>query len=944
MLMKKPVLFILIGLLQISNYIYAQRLIDASSYYKDPSKSAIVNPDRVTIRPDTGDSRLLGLDSATRMFVTNQLNEARKLIDDGKFFEARLICDSIESKFNNYYEIYFLRALAFQRQGDLYYAKLDFDKAISYYPRVPLLYQRAGEFYEMIGQYESALIVYISAFKVFNNEYSWIFLAGNLALKNQDTKSANYYYMMGIKSRQDGYSYEGLGNLEFQAKNFDTALDGYRVAASLYAKNERRYTNSFLANDNIFRTDDEISNAIINKDVANWEARFLVKDFQNALLILQGLSRYTSKYPELMLYTAKTQFEMGQYREAKNTLLYTIKLAPEFDEAHVILAQIYVYENNYAMAIKTLENAFNYAYGKPLLYEALANLLYSRGSIYYANRIISQLSKYYDVSPENKVRYAKYLIRNKEYDEAEKILNSLRNATDESVALLKSIEYRRILDQSSDLYEKKYYVDIMRLLSVYRFTGIEEQIRIRYLANAYNILGSLDKAIDVLKESFNAGNIGINNVYFLRYLLELRRSVSSSKLQRNDDLVDIKATEFWEEELKLDTKPITARIEEFMEYKQFQEALNYISTLRKKGYSINYIKQIESIVYAYYASDLYKIGKHELAKQVSNLAIRRNKYNYDAVAIKREIEINMFRDSLGDYANTDVYVVLSPTMRRIVEISPSYLDNRIELAKSLAREYNSDGYDIIMNIMRLANIPGMKDSLIASIYSESGLYQYADSAYKRALVYNKSSYIRLQDAIAQINTGYYDSALEILKSLTAENNNYADAWYNLSILYSKQKDYAESVRTIEKAISLDKYNNNYLYQYGYAQEMSGNVSTALSIYSSIVRTDRNYAAANYRAALLLLNNFKDPKTAAPYASIYATLVPQDPSGYMLLGNIYEAEAGTSDKASETARFFKLSLDNYKEALSKAIWGKDREVRNSLISTIDTLSLRIAETR
>lgn len=945
MSLRNHALFIVIfSLLLTSNFLYSQKIIESSPYYKDPSTTAIVNPDNIIIKADVGDSKLLTLDIATRTFVTNQLSQAKKLISDGKFFDAILICNDIETRINDYYEVYYLRALAYQGHGELYYAKLDFEKALSYYPRVSMLYQKAGEFYEMIGQYESALKVYISAFKVFNYDYSWIFLAGNIALKNQDIKSANYYYMMGIKSKQNGYSYEGLANLEFLAKKYDAAYDGYKEAASLYRKNYKNYTNSFMAEDNAPRAETEMSNTIINREIANWQARFLVKDFQNSLLILQGLSIYTSKYPELMLYTAKTQFEMGQYREAKNTLLYTIRLAPSFDEAYIILAQIYVYENNYAMAISTLENAFSYAYDKPFLYEALANLLYSRGSIYYANRIISQLIKVYNVSPENKTRYSKYLIRNGDYDEAESILNSLPNATDESAALLKSIGYRRILSRASDLYEKKYYVDIMRLLSTYKFTGLEEQMRIRYLANAYNMLGSVDKAISVLLDSFDSGNIGLNNVYFLRYLLEVRRATSASKVQRDNDLVTIKATQFWEEELKLDTRPVTARIEEFIEYKQFQEALNYIATLRKKGYSVSYIKQIESIVYAYYASYLYNTGKFQLAKEVSELGIRRNKYNYDAVAVKREIEISMYKDSLGDYANTSAYVVLSPTFKRIVELSPAYLDNRIELAKVLAREYNNDSYTIIMNIMKLANIPGMKESLLAGVYSESGLYQYADLAYKEALKYNKSRNIRLEDAVAQINMGAYNSALNLLESLTKEYPAYAEAWYNLSILYSKQMDYPKSLNAVEKAIALNKNSNNYMYQYAYVQEMLGNLSTAVSIYGSIARKDRNYAAASYRAATLLLNNFKDSKTALPYALIYSALVPQDYSGYMLLGKVYEAESAIADTASESGRLFKLALDNYKEALSKAVWGKDAAVRPSLISTVDTLSLRIAETR
>ena len=43
----------------------------------------------------------------------------------------------------------------------------------------------------------------------------------------------------------------------------------------------------------------------------------------------------------------------------------------------------------------------------------------------------------------------------------------------------------------------------MELLSDYKFKGYEEQLRIGYIANSYYKLGSIDKAINILKELFD---------------------------------------------------------------------------------------------------------------------------------------------------------------------------------------------------------------------------------------------------------------------------------------------------------------------------------------------------------------------------------------------------------------------------------------------------------
>ena len=98
------------------------------------------------------------------------------------------------------------------------------------------------------------------------------------------------------------------------------------------------------------------------------------------------------------------------------------------------------------------------------------------------------------------------------------------------------------------------------------------------------------------------------------------------------------------------------------------------------------------------------------------------------------------------------------------------------------------------------------------------------------------------------------------------------------------------MNSINKAISFDTNNVNYLYEKAYINELIGNTREALKTYQNIVKIRKNYAAANYRAAIVYLINFKDDISAESYAFNYLALVPDDYSGYELLGKIYKTRA------------------------------------------------------
>ncbi|WP_295157932.1 tetratricopeptide repeat protein [uncultured Brachyspira sp.] len=893
--------------------------------YHTPMNDRNIN---ITLESISVNTNKITIDANSQYNLNKELDKVRKFIDDGNFFNAVNLCNSIETNYMNYYEIYYLRGLSYFRRADLYYASLDFNKILSLYvdeENQDKVYRLIFDFFNTINEYEETLKVCITAYKMTDNPY-WLFLAGNSSLKNADVKSADYYFKECLK-KDISYANEGFGDLNLLNKQYDEALNSYKKV---------RYVN----NDDKIRIQSKISNASVKREIEIWNKSFQQKDYNNAMSILQNISSYSLDYPEITVATAKTYFALEDYNNSKNILIKFIESVKDFDEAYAILAQIYLYEKNETEAIKILEKGLEYTYNKPRLYETFASMLYNAGYIYYPDKIISQIINLYNISDENKIDYSKSLIRQKKYDEASKLLKSAELYKDEVSKLLNSIECNKILDKAAEFNQKNYYVNLMQMLSRYRFDGNEEQIRIGYIADAYYNLGSIDKAIDILKEAFNADIISINNVFLLRRLLNIRASDNdTSAYQKERDAIDITATEYWEEELKLHLNLVTDRIFEFMKFNQFDEALSYISELRNKNYDVAYIKQIESTVYGLYSAYLYKNKKYEEAYKTVSLAFERNRNNYDAIAIKNEMDVNSYLSSIGYYDNINAYISLSSTMKEILRISPAYIENRIKLAEAYIREYNLEGFNIINNITDYININGGKDLLLGRGYNKAYLYDYSISCYDRASKYITVNPIYIAENYINLENNNISSD-EISKLLNKNINN-ADTLYAVSKLYTKIGNYNNAMNTINNALSIDDSNLNYLYQRGSINEIMGNTKSALNDYEKVLKINKNYAAANYKLAEIYLNNLKNDMNAETYALNYLALIPDDYSGYELLGRIYKARAEKYiDKNTKT--LLKEALSNYEAALNKAVWGKDFNARKMIAEEIEYLQNEILE--
>ena len=853
------------------------------------------------------------LDDSSKLELSNKLNDAKRLIDNFKFFEAIALCNELEPIYRDYYMLYYIRGLAYYKTGDIYYSTLDFNKLLTMYFNDKEIYEIVGGFFDSINDYESTIKTYLIAYKIYNETY-WLFLAGKTSLKYNDIKSANSYFTYCLKVGS-GYGFEGFADINLLQNQYADALNNYSNAYKSYSSYGNNQTD-------MQRLNSKISNVIVQSELYNWNYNLENREFEKATNILNNLSAYSKDFPEINLALAKTHFRIGNYQLSKNMLNRFIYENKTFDEAYAILAQIYLYENNERNAIKILEKGLEYSYNKPRLYETLANMLYNSGYYYYPNKIISQIIDIYNISDENKIEYSKYLISKKEYYKARELLrqiNSYKSTADEIVEL---IGFNIILDKAESLNENGYYVDIMELLSGYKFKGYEEQLRIGYIANSYYKLGSIDKAINILKELFDANSISINNVVLLRDLLKIRISNNNyAQTQKDKDMAYIQSTIFWEEDLNSNTQLITDKIYDFIKNNKYDEALAYIEQLKIKNYDIDYIKKIESIVYGYYATFLYDNRQFDKAKSVSNLAIRRNKDNYDAIAIKNQVYVDIYLNSVGNYNNIDAYVKLSDIRKEVLNISPAYIENMIKLAEALVYEYNIEGYDIINNIFKYIDINGARDSLLGRIYNKSRLYNYSANAYGRASKYIGVDLLNRIESVIKIDN--YN-----ISSINFNQKRKARDFYALSKLYVKINNYREAMNSIQYAILNDNLNLDYRYQLGIINEKMGNTKEALDYYEYVIKNNKNHAAANYRAAIIYLDYMRNYKFAYDYVLNYISLLPNDYSGYELLGKIYKNRA-ESLLENNIENLLNNSLVSYKTASDKAIWGKDKDAKKNI---------------
>ena len=232
------------------------------------------------------------LDENSRADLIRRLEDAKRLINNYKFFDAINLCDELETSYSNYYMLYYLRGFAYYRTGDIYYSMLDFKKLLSMYFNEREIYEVVGNFFEDINDYEFTLRTYILAYKIYN-DYYWIFLAGKTSLKYNDIKSANTYFTQCLKAGI-GYGFEGFADINLLQNQYADALNNYNNAKMSYSSYSS-YSNNRI---DIERLNSKISNVTVQRELYNWNSKIESREFEEATNILNNTPILTEQFRE----------------------------------------------------------------------------------------------------------------------------------------------------------------------------------------------------------------------------------------------------------------------------------------------------------------------------------------------------------------------------------------------------------------------------------------------------------------------------------------------------------------------------------------------------------------------------------------------------------------------------------------------------------------------
>ena len=303
----------------------------------------------------------------------------------------------------------------------------------------------------------------------------------------------------------------------------------------------------------------------------------------------------------------------------------------------------------------------------------------------------------------------------------------------------------------------------------------------------------------------------------------------------------------------------------------------------------------------------------------------------------------MFLRSLGDYTDDPAYAVITPTIKRIINLQPAYFRYRVLLASYLVKEYDLSGFNIGMKLRNISRIPDRYYSILGKVYFEAGLYEYANESYEKAVKYSDNKDIIIEYAVVQYHNSIeqYSGAIKTLNNLLKKYPNDAEIYYHLSKVYSSEgKSLSKGATMIEAALKINPEQPYYLYQKAYINELTGDTDAALKEYISISKLYRNYTIAHYKSAFLLANIYNNPNAAEPYALLYSSFTPKAYQGDVLLAIIYEKQASQVGDENSKANKISAAIDRYKRAYNNAIWGKDRLTRMGISETLNTLSSKI----
>jgi tetratricopeptide (TPR) repeat protein len=124
---------------------------------------------------------------------------------------------------------------------------------------------------------------------------------------------------------------------------------------------------------------------------------------------------------------------------------------------------------------------------------------------------------------------------------------------------------------------------------------------------------------------------------------------------------------------------------------------------------------------------------------------------------------------------------------------------------------------------------------LATSYHVAGQFEQARENYIKVLKLKKDYFPALNNLIVLLSEQGSKRALPELEKLRKENPNFAPISAQIGVMYLKDKDYTNAVKSFVEAIKMDNTNNQYKYNLAVTLDNAGNFDEAAEIYNFLLK-------------------------------------------------------------------------------------------------------------
>lgn len=271
-----------------------------------------------------------------------------------------------------------------------------------------------------LEQYERAKKIFSSLLKSDpKNAAEYNFYLGEVYYKLENTDSAKYYYLEGIKSKDNfALNYVGMGKLAYEnnpsegKRSFDKALE-------LSKQKDSKVLSG-------------IANFFINSSK---------KDIPQAIALMERAIKVDGKNPHNYLLLGDAYLEQNNGEKAKSYYDQGFKLNESLPNAYLKIGKIYVRARNYNLGLEYFNKGLAIDPKFPPLYRETGELYYKAKQY---SKAIENYKKYVeltDKSYDTDFRYASFLYFNKDYKNAIEILSRLAQTNKKDPYLNRLLAY-----------------------------------------------------------------------------------------------------------------------------------------------------------------------------------------------------------------------------------------------------------------------------------------------------------------------------------------------------------------------------------------------------------------------------------------------------------------------------------------------------------------------